>query len=60
MKAIIAGWLDVDDRHPGLFGEAILLRDDDGMGFALQLDQFKGKYVRVVIEVVEPQPVCSL
>lgn len=46
-------WLDVDHDHPKLFGEAILPRDDDGMGFALDLDSLKGKYVRITIEVVE-------
>lgn len=33
------GYLDVNDTHPALFGDAILLRDDDGMGFALHLGE---------------------
>ena len=52
MKAVIGGWLDVNDHHPELYGEAILLRDLDGVGFALGLKTLQGKYVRVTIETV--------
>jgi hypothetical protein len=48
-------YLDVDDKHPALFGDAILPRDDDGMGFALGLEELRGKWVRITIEVV-PSP----
>lgn len=56
MKTTLAGWLDVNAKNPDLYGEAILLRDDDGMGFALGLKSFTQKFVQVTIEVVEPQP----
>ena len=46
------GYLDCDDHHPALLGDCIMLRDDDGMGFALELDQLKGRYVKVTIEAV--------
>lgn len=49
------GFLDVDERHPALFGEAILLRDDDGMGFDLGLAAFIGKEVKITIEVLPEQ-----
>lgn len=45
-------FLDVDDKHPRLFGEAILLRDDDGMGFALNLERWRGEHVKIAIERV--------
>lgn len=45
-------FLDVDDRHPALFGDAILLRDDDGMGFALSLERWRGEHVKITIERV--------
>lgn len=48
-------FLDVNDKHPALFGDAILLRDDDGMGFALGLARWRGEYVRITIERV-PAP----
>jgi len=49
-----ACFLDVDDKHPRLFGECILPRDDDGMGFALGLQKFLGKKVLITIEEIEP------
>lgn len=48
-------WLDSDDKHPGLFGECILPRDDDGMGFALDLTDLRRKYVEITIKEL-PQP----
>lgn len=57
-KYITEGFLDVDDKHPALFGEAILLRDDDGMGFALDLSAYRGHYVRITIEPL-PTPLDS-
>jgi len=44
------GYLDSDENHPALFGDCILLRDDDGMGFALNLQALIGKHVRITIE----------
>lgn len=57
MKTVISGWLDISTRNPDLFGEAILLRDSDGMGFALDLDQLRGKFVRITIEEQEDSEV---
>lgn len=54
----VEAWLDVNDRHPELFGDAILLRDDDGMGFALDLTAWRGKHVRVTIEEVPTTQEC--
>lgn len=41
----------------------ILPRDDDGMGFALELEPFRGQYVKITIEAandgrcpVDPSP----
>ena len=42
--------LDSDDKHPALYGECILPRDDDGLGFALDLQPLVGKRVRITIE----------
>ena len=53
-----AGFLDANDRHPELYGDCILLRDDDGIGFAL-LDGLKpllGTHVRITIEEM-PNPI---
>jgi hypothetical protein len=47
------GYLDVNDRHRELFGDCILLRDDDSMGFALQLGDLVGKYVKITIEEIQ-------
>lgn len=49
-KHIICAYLDVNHRHSELFGDCILLRDDDGMGFALGLDSLIGKHVQITIE----------
>ena len=49
---VAQGYLDVNDRHPELFGDCILLRDDDAMGFALCLEPLIGKHVRITIEEV--------
>ncbi len=48
-------FLDTDDRHPALLGECILPRDDDGMGYALNLQRFRGKHVRITVEEL-PMP----
>ena len=56
MKTQFSGWLDVNTKHPELLGDAILMRDDDGMGFALELNAFRGKLVKVTIEVHKDQP----
>lgn len=32
---ITCGFLDINDRHPELYGDCILLRDFDGIGFSL-------------------------
>ncbi len=56
-------YLDVNDRHPELYGDCILLRDDDGMGFSLCddvdgkpfiLKGLIGKNVRISIEEIPP------
>jgi hypothetical protein len=50
-KKVFACFLDMNDRHPELFGDCILPRDDDGMGFDLSfLDEWKGKEVIITIE----------
>jgi hypothetical protein len=49
------GFLDTDDKHPALYGECILLRDDDGMGFALGLSDLIGKEVEITIRVLPVQ-----
>ncbi len=51
-KYVTHGYLDVNERHPELYGDCILLRDDDGMGFALDLNDFVGKHIRITIEEV--------
>lgn len=45
-------YLDVNERHPELWGDCILLRDDDAMGFGFgpELKAFIGKHVRITIE----------
>lgn len=50
MKKQFTCIFDVDDRHPALYGQCILPRDDDGTGFALNLEPFKGKRVMITIE----------
>lgn len=52
------GWLDSNDRNPDLFGDAILLRDDDGIGFALNLEKHRGKHVKITIEEVPTDDPC--
>lgn len=51
-KQEIMCYLDVNEGHPALYGEAILPRDDDGMGFSLGLRQLKGKWVKITIEAM--------
>lgn len=51
-------FLDVDEKHPALFGDAILLRDDDGMGFALQLERWRGQFVEITIRRVPTTQTC--
>lgn len=51
----IHAYLDVNERHAELFGDCLLLRDDDGMGFALCLEKLVGKYVEVTIKPI-PEP----
>lgn len=47
------GYLDFNDKNPELFGDAILLRDDDGIGFYLGLESLKGKYVKIIITPID-------
>ncbi len=58
MKKEFTCWLDSDENHPALYGECILPRDDDAMGFALNLKPFVGKYMKITIEVEPEQPPC--
>lgn len=53
-KGFTHAYLDVNDQNPDLWGDAILLRDDDGMGFALGLEKLRGKFVKITIEEAEP------
>lgn len=55
---VIAGWIDTvvcwfDNQKTN----SLVLFDRDGVSVTLDLDIFKGKYVRITIEEVEPQPV---
>lgn len=59
MKWETHGYLDVRNQDgnndAGFWGDAILIRDNDGMGFGLLasgLDAIVGKHVRITIEEV--------
>ena len=54
-RYVTEAWLDVREDHPALYGDVLLLRDDDGMGFALHLDHWRGAHVRITIERVRPK-----
>jgi len=51
---VIEGFLDTNQKNPDLFGDAILIRDDDGIGFALELKDWRGEWVRITIERIAP------
>ena len=55
LRKVVGGWLEVNDRHPELLGDCIILRDEDGIGFCLPLEALVGKYVIITIESTEPE-----